>query len=79
MSQDELLKRHLLEVGTITNAEAQTIYKVRSLTSNIARLRNNGLRIVSQRKTDLAGQRYVRYHCLESKNCCPEILANHGA
>lgn len=79
MSQDDILRRHLLEVGTITNAEAQTVYKVRSLTSNIARIRANGLRVVSERKTDLSGQRYVRYHCLDSKNCAAEILNNYGA
>lgn len=69
MSQDELLKRHLLEVGTITPMEAQGIYQCRSVTSNIARLREGGLTIKSEFKKDLSGQRYVRYHCLNSKNC----------
>ena len=70
MSQDEMLKRHLLEVGTITPMEASTIYKCRSVTSNIARLRAvHKLDIVSEYKKDLQGQRYVRYHCTNSKNC----------
>ena len=69
ISQDEMLKRHLLEVGTLTPMEASTIYKCRSVTSNIARLRSNGLNIVSEFKKDLQGQRYVRYHCTDSKNC----------
>ena len=70
MSQDEMLKRHLLEVGTITPMEASTIYKCRSVTSNIARLRTvHKLNIVSEYKKDLQGQRYVRYHCTNSKNC----------
>lgn len=76
MTQDELLHRFLLEVGTITPVEASTVYKIRSLTSCIARLRRRGMRIVSERKTDLAGQRYVRYHCLDSKNCDPKFLGN---
>lgn len=70
ISQDEMLKRHMLEVGTLTPMEASTIYKCRSVTSNIARLRNiHGLTIVSEFKKDLQGQRYVRYHCVDSKNC----------
>ena len=69
MTQDEMLKRHLLEVGTITPMEAMGIYQCRSVTSNIARLRKAGLTIKSEFKKDLNGQRYVRYHCLDSKNC----------
>lgn len=62
MSQDEMIKRHLQSVGTITCAEAQTVYRCRSLTSVIARLRKDGLKIDSQRKKDPMGQRYVRYN-----------------
>lgn len=69
MSQDAMLERHLLEVGSITGMEAQTIYKARCITSNIKRLRNNGMNIHTEFKKDLAGQRYARYHCLDSKNC----------
>lgn len=61
MSQDELILRHLETAGTITCAEAQTVYRARSLTSIIARLRRE-YDIVSERKTDITGQRYVRYH-----------------
>lgn len=61
MTQDEMIKRHLQSVGTITCAEAQTVYRCRSLTSVVARLRNEGLPIKSVRKTDPLGQRYVRY------------------
>jgi len=68
-SQDEMLTRHLLEVGSITGVEAQTIYKTRSITSNIVRLRAKGLQIITEFKKDLSGQRYARYHCLDSKNC----------
>lgn len=62
MSQDEIVLRHLKEVGTITCMEAHMIYKIRSLTSVIARLkRRHGLMIDSILKKDLNGQRYVRY------------------
>ena len=73
MSQDELLARHLREVGSITGVEAQTVYKVRSITSNIARLRSYGMKIYTEYKKDLSGQRYARYHCLDSKNCSKAI------
>lgn len=73
MSQDEMLARHLTEVGSITGVEAQTIYKTRCLTSHIRRLRVSGLKIYTEYKKDLSGQRYARYHCLDSKNCNPEI------
>lgn len=69
MSQDEMLFRHLMEVGSITGVEAQTIYKARCVTSNIARLRAKGMNIHTEFKKDLSGQRYARYHCLDSKNC----------
>ena len=74
MSQDEMLSRHLIETGSITGMEAQTIYKTRCVTSNIKRLRNGGMRIHTEFKKDLAGQRYARYHCLDSKNCNRSIL-----
>jgi hypothetical protein len=61
-SQDEMIRRHLDMVGSITCMEAQTVYRVRSLTSVVARLRKNGMVIESERKADPTGQRYVRYH-----------------
>jgi len=69
MNQDELLTRHLQEVGSITGVEAQTIYKVRCITSNIRRLRQAGMNIHTEFKKDLSQQRYARYHCIDSKNC----------
>lgn len=69
MSQDDMLTRHLLETGSITGMEAQTIYKTRCVTSNIARIRAKGMNIYTEFKKDLSGQRYARYHCLDSKNC----------
>ena len=61
-SQDEMVRRHLEMVGNITCVEAQTVYRIRSLTSAIARLRKAGMGIESERKVDPMGQRYVRYH-----------------
>ena len=64
-NQDEIIRRHLDMVGTLTCMEAQTVYRVRSLTSVISRLRKDGIEIRSERKTDPTGQRYVRYHCVK--------------
>ncbi len=68
-NMDEMIKRHLLSLGTITGCEAGSLYKTRCLTSNIARLRANGMNIVSERKVDATGQRYVTYHCTDSNQC----------
>ena len=72
-NMDEMIKRHLLSLGTITGCEAGSLYKTRCLTSNIARLRASGLTIISERKTDATGQRYVRYHCTDSKQCTYKV------
>lgn len=78
MSQDELMARHLIEVGSITGVEAHTIYKVRCITSNIKRLRDGGMRLHTEFKKDISGQRYARYHCLDSKNCSPAIRKEYS-
>ena len=61
LPQDLQLLTHLESVGTITAVEAATVYKIRCLTSNIARLRTHGVQISTQFKKDLTGQRYARY------------------
>jgi len=60
--QDSSLAHHLQKVGSITAVEASTLYKIRSLTSNIWRLRALGMEIMADRRRDITGQRYVRYH-----------------
>ena len=62
MTQREMLRRHLTTIGTITQVEAAALYKVRSLTKRIAELRDAGMRIESEWRRDMTGQRYVRYH-----------------
>ena len=61
VNQDTMVLRHLMAVGNLTAVEASNVYKIRSLTSVIARLRRT-YEIVSETKRDLLGQRYVRYH-----------------
>ena len=61
-TQETLILNHLKARGSITAVEAQALYKVRSLTRRITTLRRTGANIESVWKTDLTGQRYVRYH-----------------
>ena len=59
--QDAHIQNHLRRVGSITAVEAATLYKVRSITSNIYRLRRRGMDITTHFKRDLTGQKYARY------------------
>jgi len=61
LPQDLALFNHFKVLGTITAVEAATLYKVRSITSNISRLRKAGMKITTSFKKDLTGQRYARY------------------
>jgi len=64
-TQNSTLLQHLKTVGSISALEAQAIYKVRSLSSRISELRKSGYAIEAERKVDLTGQRYVRYHLMK--------------
>ena len=61
LPQDLEIFKHLETLGTITAVEAATLYKVRCMTSNISRLRKQGMKISTSFKKDLTGQRYARY------------------
>lgn len=57
----ELLKEHLLSGRSITNIEAQALWRCRALPKRINELRASGMKISSERRTDSTGQSYVRY------------------
>lgn len=61
MKQKDAIKRHLELEGSISNVEAQSMYKVRALPRRISDLEADGVKIERVRKTDVTGQRYVRY------------------
>ena len=61
MSQNDQILTHLRDIGSISWVEANDLYRVRSLTRRIADLRQRGLKIISEWKTDRLGQRYTRY------------------
>lgn len=59
--QTAKIARHLAETGTITGVEAAAIYKCRSLPRRIKDIRDCGIKVSSEIKRDLTGQRYTRY------------------
>jgi hypothetical protein len=60
-SMTELIFTHLLTKGSITNVEAQALYRCRALPRRIADLKEDGVPIISVLKKDATGQRYARY------------------
>ena len=61
MTQNDQVLDHLQTIGSITGLEAWDLYRVRSLPRRIADLKERGWIIVSERRRDHLGQRYVRY------------------
>jgi hypothetical protein len=61
MTVDEIVLKHLQEIGNLTCMEAHTVYSIRSLSSAMSRLKKQGYEITSLPKKDLTGQRYVKY------------------
>ena len=60
-SQNSKILKHLKKAGSISFLEAWTLYSVRCLPRRIADLRELGHEIVSDKRKDMNGQRYVRY------------------
>ncbi len=60
-TMNELIKTHLVRERSITNVEAQALYRCRSLTKRISELRQAGMKITPIWNKDVTGQRYVRY------------------
>lgn len=56
------LGTHLCERGSISQLEAEALYRIKRVASRIDELRKIGLKITSEFKKDLTGKRYVRYH-----------------
>lgn len=59
--QVKTLLTHLQKHGSISQAEAGTVYKIRALPRRIADLKALGHKITSKIKKDPTGQRYARY------------------
>ncbi len=61
MSQTEDLKNHFRQCPSISNVEAQAIYKIRALPRRICDLELQGYEFKKEWKKDPTGQRYRRY------------------
>lgn len=57
----DLIFDHLITKGSITNVEAQALYRCRALPRRIADLKAEGFEIKTVMKKDATGQRYARY------------------
>jgi hypothetical protein len=57
----ELVLEHLKSGKSITNVEAQALWRCRALPKRINELRAAGHSILAERRTDSTGQHYVRY------------------
>lgn len=60
-TQKEMLKLHFQHTDNISNIEAQAVYKIRALPRRISDLKEEGYTFTHEWKTDLTGQRYMRY------------------
>jgi hypothetical protein len=53
---------HLIMKGSISPLEADSLYRVKRLTSRIHDLKKLGVNITGEFRRDLTGKRYVRYY-----------------
>lgn len=60
--QVRTLLTHLTDHGSISQAEAGTVYRIRALPRRIADLKAAGYNVRRELKNDATGQRYARYY-----------------
>ena len=60
-TQNYMILNHLRTKGSITQVEAEAVYKIRRLSSRISEIKADGFNINSMLKHDMMGQRYARY------------------
>jgi len=60
-TQLNLVLEHLFIKSSITQVEAEAVYKIRRLAARISEMKSDGWNIERNIRYDLAGQRYARY------------------
>jgi hypothetical protein len=60
--QVKTLHTHLVNHGSISNIEAQAMFKMRALPRRISDLKELGFKIRREIRRDSTGQRYARYY-----------------
>ncbi len=69
--QANTVLKHLQQHGSISQAEAATVYRIRALPRRISDLKEAGHKITRELKKDPTGQRYARYSL--DKEAKPEV------
>lgn len=78
--QAQQILLHLKNHGSITQAEAGTVYRIRALPRRIADLKEAGHPITRELKKDATGQRYARYSLVKELAIGSRIkIVNEGA
>jgi len=60
-TQPHRVLEHLMTKGSISQVEAEAVYKIRRLASRIHELKNDGWNVGRMLKQDAMGQKYARY------------------
>jgi hypothetical protein len=71
--QVKTLLTHLQKHGSISAAEAATVYRIRSLPRRISDLKDEGFVITRELKKDPTGQRYARYTLVTTLKEVPKV------
>ncbi|OQW34842.1 MAG: hypothetical protein A4E20_01310 [Nitrospira sp. SG-bin2] len=61
-NQNRAVLNHIIMKGSISPLEADSLYRVKRLTSRIHELKKMGANIVGEFRKDNTGKRYVRYY-----------------
>lgn len=61
MNQEQKVKNHLEQVGSLSGREANDIYRIVDLPSRVSALNKQGVAVKGVWKTDISGKRYKRY------------------
>ncbi len=67
-TQVDILKEHFMLYPSISNIEAQGVYRIRALPRRICDLKEQGYEFNAEWRKDATGQRYKRYTLISTPN-----------